>query len=78
MSSIWTKGCMLMIVCVFYLTLHDYPSLVEGESHGILCYFHHMNVFTKLATTFSLDAINSLLLEVVPMWVLLLLQPLDV
>ena len=29
MSSIWAKGCMLMIVCVCYLT-------VEGESHGIL------------------------------------------
>ena len=35
MSSIWAKGCMLMIVCC-YLTWHDYPSLVEGESHGIL------------------------------------------
>ena len=23
--------------CVCYLTRHDYPSLVEGESHGILC-----------------------------------------
>ena len=23
-------------VCVCYLTCHDYPSLVEGESHGIL------------------------------------------
>ena len=23
-------------VCVFYLTSHDYPSLVQGESHGIL------------------------------------------
>ena len=22
--------------CVCYLTRHDYPSLVEGESHGIL------------------------------------------
>ena len=28
MSSIWAKGCMLMIVCVCYLTRHDYPSLV--------------------------------------------------
>ena len=27
LSSIWTKGCILMTVCVFYLTLHDYPSL---------------------------------------------------
>ena len=25
--SIWTKGCILMTVCV-YLTWHDYPSLV--------------------------------------------------
>ena len=25
-----------MIVCVCYLTCHDYPSSVEGESHGIL------------------------------------------
>ena len=33
---IWAKGCMLMIVCVCYLNWHDYPSLVEGESHGIL------------------------------------------
>ena len=23
-------------VCVFYLPLHYYPSLVQGESHGIL------------------------------------------
>ena len=34
MSSIWAKGCVLMIVC--YHTLNDYPSLVEGESHSIL------------------------------------------
>ena len=27
-SSIWAKGCILMTVCVFYLTWHDYPSLV--------------------------------------------------
>ena len=25
-----------MTVCVCYLTRHDYPSLMEGESHGIL------------------------------------------
>ena len=37
MSSIWAKGCML-IVCVCYLTRHDNPSLVEGESHGILLF----------------------------------------
>ena len=35
MSSIWAKGCMLMIVCVLS-DLTYYPSLVEGESHGIL------------------------------------------
>ena len=35
MSTIWAKGCMLMSVCVCYLTLHDYPSLLEGESHCI-------------------------------------------
>ena len=39
-SSIWAKGCILMTVCVCYLTWHDYPSLVEGESHSILLYFH--------------------------------------
>ena len=36
MSSIWAKECMLMIVGVCYLTWHDYPSLVEGESYCIL------------------------------------------
>ena len=38
LSSIWAKGCILMTVCVFYLTSHDYdyPSLVYGESHGKL------------------------------------------
>ena len=41
MSSIWAKGCMLMIVCVCVCVcvlsdLTCYPSLVEGESHGIL------------------------------------------
>ena len=35
-SIIWAKGCILMIVCVCYSTLFDYPSLVEGESYGIL------------------------------------------
>ena len=34
-SSIWAKGCMFDD-CVCYLTWHDYYSLVEGESHGIL------------------------------------------
>ena len=37
-SSIWAKGCMLDD-CVCYLTRHDYPSLVVGESHGILLFF---------------------------------------
>ena len=37
MLSIWAKAFMLMCV---YLTLHDYPSLVEGESHGILLYYN--------------------------------------
>ena len=36
MSSIWAKGCMLMIVCVCYLTWCDFPSLVDGESYGVL------------------------------------------
>ena len=27
-SSIWAKGCIFMTVCGFYLTSHDYPSLV--------------------------------------------------
>ena len=35
MSSIWAKGCMVMIVCVSS-DLHDYPYLVKGERHGIL------------------------------------------
>ena len=35
-ASILAKGCIFMTVCVCYLTCHDYPSLVEGESHGIL------------------------------------------
>ena len=36
------KGCILMTVCVFYLTRHDYdyPSLVQGESHGILLLYY--------------------------------------
>ena len=37
-SSIWANGCMFDD-CVCYLTYHDYPSLVEGESRGILFYF---------------------------------------
>ena len=35
-SSIYAKGCIMMTVCVCYLTCHDYPSFVQGESHGIL------------------------------------------
>ena len=35
-SSIRAKGCM-WDMCLFVLfSRHDYPSLVEGESHGIL------------------------------------------
>ena len=34
LSSIWAKGCILITVCVLS-DWHDYPSLVEGESHGI-------------------------------------------
>ena len=37
MSSIWAKGCMLMM-CVCYLTWHDYPLVMEGESRGILLF----------------------------------------
>ena len=44
MSSIWAKGCMLMIVCVLS-DLTDNPwcalsPLVEGESHGVLFLYH--------------------------------------
>ena len=34
-SSICAKGCVLAD-CVCYMVLDDYPSLVGGESHGIL------------------------------------------
>ena len=35
-SSIWAKGCMFDdSVCVLF-DRHGYPSLVEGESHGVL------------------------------------------
>ena len=33
------SGAKYNCVCVYYLTWHDYPSLVEGESHGILVFF---------------------------------------
>ena len=36
MSSIWDKRCMLTIVCVLSDLTWLYPSLVVGESHGIL------------------------------------------
>ena len=37
MKYIWTKWCIFDdCLCVCYLTLHDYSSLVEGERHGIL------------------------------------------
>ena len=38
--SIWAKGCMFDD-CVCYLILHEYPSLMEGESRGILLLFYH-------------------------------------
>ena len=41
MSSIWAKECMFDD-CVCYLTLHYYPSLVEGESHAILYYYYYI------------------------------------
>ena len=37
MSSIWAKGCMLIVRELS--DLNDYSSLVEGESHGILYYY---------------------------------------
>ena len=30
------KGVYVASLCLCYLTWHDYPFLVEGESHGIL------------------------------------------
>ena len=27
-SGIWAKGCILMTMCVFYLPLYDYPSMM--------------------------------------------------
>ena len=36
-SSICAKGCMLMNVCVLS-DLTFYPSLVDGENHGILVF----------------------------------------
>ena len=43
MTSIWAKACMLIIVCVLP-DLHDYPSLVEGESHGVVYYYYYYNI----------------------------------
>ena len=40
-SSIWAKGCMLddcMSVISYLAIWHDYPSLVEGKSNGILLF----------------------------------------
>ena len=31
-----------MTVCVCYLSSHDYPFLMEGESHGILLLYLHI------------------------------------
>ena len=38
-QNIWVKGC--VCVCVCYRTSYDYPSLVEGESHGIYYYINN-------------------------------------
>ena len=43
MSSMWAKGCMLIIVCVCFVTWHDYLSLVDGEGRGIL-YYHSIDI----------------------------------
>ena len=34
------KGCILMTVCVFYRTWHDYPSFLYGKRHGIYIYIY--------------------------------------
>ena len=39
-SSIWV---VYVDDCVCYLTRHDYPSLVEGETHGILLLVSELN-----------------------------------
>ena len=49
-SSIWINRCILDD-CVCYLTWHDYPSLVEGESHGVLL------LLTLSITMISLNAL---------------------
>ena len=42
MSSTWAKSVFDYCVLVCYLTCHDYPSSVEGESHGILTLHHQV------------------------------------
>ena len=51
-SRIWAKGCILMIMCVFYLTGRDNPSLVKGEGHGIL-YIHSKRLEEYESNTIS-------------------------
>ena len=48
MSSIWANESLFIIVCECYLTWHDYPILVEGESHGILYYNIRLRNFNML------------------------------
>ena len=43
-SSIWSKTCILMIVCVSYLTWHDYPSLVRKSWYIIIAIVHMRGV----------------------------------
>ena len=38
MCHVYGLRGVLMIVCMCYLTRHDYPSLVVGKNHGILLY----------------------------------------
>ena len=70
LSSIWAKGYILMTVCVFYLTWHDYPSLVQGESHGILLllllllkivtiFFIHFLIFFKKQIKIKIKNLSS-------------------
>ena len=43
MSNIWAKGVCWWL-CACYPTWHDYPSLAEGEGHGILLLEVHVEV----------------------------------
>ena len=42
LSSIWAKGCILMTVCVFYLTSHDYPPWCR-EKVMVYYYYYYYN-----------------------------------